>query len=125
MRVVGLAGYGVSLTLFVLALSSLAATRKGAYFSVAPFVGAVISMLLLGDRPTPAFFLAAGLMAVGVWFHLTEWRGHEHEHSHDQHHQHVHGPGDPPGEPHSHPHDDAPVRHTHPHYPDIHHRHDH
>jgi drug/metabolite transporter (DMT)-like permease len=37
--VVGLAGYGVSLTLFVLALRSLGTARTGAYFSVAPFVG--------------------------------------------------------------------------------------
>lgn len=132
--VVGLAGYGVSLTLFVLALRSLGTARTGAYFSVAPFVGAAISMLLLGDRPTLTFFLAAGLMAVGVWLHLTERHVHEHDHEamshdhahiHDEHHQHAHGPDDPPGEPHSHPHDHHPMRHSHPHYPDIHHRHQH
>ena len=132
--VVGLAGYGVSLTLFVLALRSLGTARTGAYFSAAPFVGAVMSMLLLGDRPTPAFFLAAGLMAVGVWLHLTERHDHDHEHEamshghahvHDGHHRHAHSPDDPPGEPHSHPHDHEPMRHSHPHYPDLHHRHDH
>jgi drug/metabolite transporter (DMT)-like permease len=132
--IVGLAGYGVSLTLFVLALRSLGTARTGAYFSVAPFVGAVISMLLLGDRPTPAFFVAAGLMAVGVWLHLTERHDHEHNHAalshdhahvHDDHHRHAHGPDDPPGEPHSHPHVHEPVRHSHPHYPDLHHRHEH
>lgn len=132
--VVGLAGYGVSLTLFVLALRKLGTARTGAYFSVAPFVGAAISMLALGDRPTVAFFLAAGLMGVGVWLHLTERHVHEHEHEalshdhahvHDEHHQHAHGPDDPPGEPHSHPHDHPPMRHAHPHYPDIHHRHRH
>jgi drug/metabolite transporter (DMT)-like permease len=132
--VVGLAGYGVSLTLFVLALRSLGTARTGAYFSVAPFVGAAISMLLLGDRPTVAFFVAAALMGLGVWLHLTERHSHEHDHEamshdhshvHDEHHQHAHGPDDPPGEPHSHPHDHPPMRHSHPHYPDIHHRHDH
>ena len=132
--VVGLAGYGVSLTLFVLALRSLGTARTGAYFSVAPFVGAVISLLLLGDRPAPVFFLAATLMGVGVWLHLTERHDHEHEHEamshdhshvHDEHHRHAHAPDDPPGEPHSHPHEHPPMRHSHPHYPDIHHRHGH
>ncbi|VTU01446.1 membrane protein : Transporter of the DMT superfamily OS=Janthinobacterium sp. (strain Marseille) GN=cnrT PE=4 SV=1: EamA: EamA [Gemmataceae bacterium] len=132
--IVGLAGYGVSLTLFVLALRNLGTARTGAYFSVAPFVGAVISLALLGDRPTVTFFLAAALMGVGVWLHLTERHEHEHEHEamshdhthvHDEHHQHEHGPDDPPGEPHSHQHDHSPMRHSHPHYPDIHHRHRH
>ncbi len=132
--VVGLAGYGVSLTLFVLALRGLGTARTGAYFSVAPFVGATISVPLLGDRPTASFFGAAALMGVGVWLHLTERHGHEHDHEelshdhrhvHDAHHQHEHAPGDTPGEPHSHPHRQLPMRHSHPHYPDIHHRHSH
>ncbi|MFO0849939.1 MAG: EamA family transporter [Gemmataceae bacterium] len=132
--VVGLGGYGVSLTLFVLALRTLGTARTGAYFSIAPFVGAAVSLALLGDRPTPAFLAAAALMAVGVWLHVTERHDHEHEHeemfhehlhAHDEHHQHEHGPDDPPGEPHSHPHRHAPMRHSHPHYPDLHHRHKH
>ncbi len=41
--VVGLLGYGVSLTLFVLALRHLGTARTGAYFSLAPFVGARLS----------------------------------------------------------------------------------
>ena len=131
---VGLAGYGVSLTLFILALRSLGTARTGAYFSAAPFVGAAVSMALLADRPTPAFFLAASLMGVGVWLHLTERHDHEHDHEamshdhshvHDDHHRHAHSPQDPPGEPHTHPHDHPPMRHSHPHHPDIHHRHTH
>ena len=131
---VGLAGYGVSLTLFVLALRSLGTARTGAYFSVAPFFGAVLSILLLGDQATLALLGAAALMGVGVWLHLTEKHDHqhaheelfhEHAHVHDDHHRHAHGPGDPPGEPHTHPHRHPPLRHAHPHYPDIHHRHPH
>jgi drug/metabolite transporter (DMT)-like permease len=132
--ILGLAGYGVSLTLFVLALRHLGTARTGAYFSIAPFVGAGISIMMLGDRPTFTFFLAALFMGYGVWLHLTELHSHEHVHEemdhdhshvHDEHHQHGHGPNDPPGEPHSHPHHHTAMRHTHPHYPDIHHRHFH
>jgi drug/metabolite transporter (DMT)-like permease len=132
--VLGFFGYGVSLVLFVLALRGLGAARTGAYFSTAPFLGAVLGVLLLHD-PVTAFLLVAGaLMALGVWLHLSERHDHEHAHGalahehrhvHDAHHQHEHGPSDPPGEPHSHWHRHEPMRHQHPHYPDLHHRHDH
>jgi drug/metabolite transporter (DMT)-like permease len=130
----GFLGYGVSLTLFVLALRHVGTARTGAYFSVAPFIGAVISILFLGDKLTIGFGVASVLMGLGIWLHLTERHEHEHRHepmehehlhSHDEHHQHVHGPRDPAGEPHSHPHRHEPMAHNHPHYPDIHHRHDH
>jgi len=131
---VGLLSYGGSLMLFVLALRHLGTARTGAYFSVAPFVGAVASLLVFQERPTIAFVLSAVLMTVGVWLHLTERHEHEHLHEalehdhfhvHDEHHQHDRRPGDPPGERHTHPHQHAPLRHSHPHYPDIHHRHEH
>ncbi len=38
---VGFLGYGVSLVLFVLGLRHLGAARTGAYFSTAPFIGAI------------------------------------------------------------------------------------
>ena len=69
-------------SLFVLALRHLGTARTGAYFSLAPFVGAAVSVLLLGEpgRP-PLFVAAAALMGAGVWLHLTEQ--HEHEHHHE------------------------------------------
>ena len=96
---VGLLGYGVSLMCFILALRHLGAARTGAYFSTAPFVGAGLGIGLLGEPTTPWFVAAAGLMAIGVWLHLTE--RHTHEHLHEA------------------------VEHEHAHWPDLHHRHDH
>jgi drug/metabolite transporter (DMT)-like permease len=131
---VGLLGYGVSLTFFVLALRHLGTARTGAYFSTAPFVGAVVSLAMFRDPVSPGLVVAGVLMGVGVWLHLTERHEHEHEHEemfhdhrhvHDEHHRHEHDGTEPPGEPHSHPHHHPPMRHSHPHYPDIHHRHEH
>lgn len=130
----GFLGYGVSLVLFVLALRGLGSARTGAYFSTAPFLGAAIAILFLGETLSGAFWAAAVLMGIGVWLHLTERHGHEHQHLpmthahrhvHDEHHQHEHafqwsGTG-----AHSHVHDHVQVRHSHPHFPDIHHRHTH
>ena len=56
---VGFLGYGVSLALFVLALRHLGAARTGAYFSLAPFVGALLAVVLLGE-PLTAQLLARG-----------------------------------------------------------------
>ena len=130
----GLVGYGVSLVLFILALRDLGAARTGAYFSVAPFFGAALALLLLGEQVGPGFWLAAGLMGIGVWLHVSERHEHEHaheplvhahEHVHDEHHRHSHGAGWDGREPHSHEHRHFALRHRHPHYPDLHHRHTH
>lgn len=75
---VGFLGYGVSLVMFVLALRGLGSARTGAYFSTAPFLGAGISILLLGESISLMFLLAAALMAVGI--HLMENHVHEHQH---------------------------------------------
>jgi len=131
---IGFLGYGVSLALYVSALRQLGTARTGAYFALAPFAGAVLAIILLGE-PVSAQLLAAGaLMALGLWLHVSERHlhehrhealAHEHRHVHDAHHQHAHSPDMPAGEPHSHWHRHAPLQHRHPHYPDLHHRHDH
>lgn len=131
---VGFLGIGISLVLYVKALRDLGTARTGAYFSTAPFLGAVASILLLKEPLTAQLLCAGGLMALGVWLHLTENHEHEHVHEsmehthahvHDAHHQHTHAPTDPPGEPHSHRHVHVPLRHQHAHVPDMHHTHRH
>ena len=131
---VGFVGYGLSLVLFVRALRELGAARTGAYFSTAPFVGAAIAIAWLGESPASCFWVAGGLMALGVWLHLSERHEHEHAHEamehehghvHDAHHQHAHDFEWDGAEPHSHPHRHEPMVHSHPHFPDLHHRHGH
>ncbi len=131
---VGLVGYGLSLVLFVRALRGLGTARTGAYFSTAPFIGAAIAILLLGESTPAPFWLAAGLMGAGVWLHLTEHHEHAHTHEplehthahvHDAHHQHKHDFDWDGSEPHNHLHRHLALTHKHPHFPDIHHRHEH
>ena len=131
---VGFLGYGVSLALFVIALRHLGAARTGAYFSTAPFLGAVVAVLALGDPVTVRLLVAGGLMSLGVWLHLTERHEHEHTHQpmththphvHDEHHRHQHGSDTPAGEPHTHAHRHGHLVHGHPHTPDMHHDHRH
>jgi drug/metabolite transporter (DMT)-like permease len=130
--VVGFLGIGVSLVMFMLGLRHLGTARTGAYFALAPFIGALISLAMFREGFTLQFAAAGGLMGIGLWLHLAE--GHDHEHAHEQiehehahlhdvHHQHVHA--GPVTEPHSHWHRHEPTRHQHPHFPDLHHRHRH
>lgn len=131
---VGFLGYGISLVLFVLALRGLGTARTGAYFSTAPFLGAVLALFVFPESTSAAFWMAATLMGGGVWLHLRECHAHEHlhealehehVHSHDEHHQHTHAFESQAGGQHSHLHKHLTIRHSHPHYPDIHHRHPH
>jgi drug/metabolite transporter (DMT)-like permease len=128
----GFLGIGVSFVLFMLALRHLGTARTGAYFSLAPFIGALLSLVIFKDALSVQLVIAGALMAVGLWLHVSERHEHqhthealehEHAHIHDAHHQHPHD--GPMIEPHSHRHRHEPLTHAHPHYPDLHHRHRH
>ncbi len=129
---VGLIGYGISLSFFVLALRYLGTARTGAYFSLAPFVGAIVSIIVLRDSLSVAFISAAVLMMIGVYLHLTEKHEHDHIHSllehdhrhiHDEHHRHDHQIEFSSDKPHNHLHKHEETNHEHDHFPDIHHQH--
>ena len=131
--VVGFLAYGVSLALFVVGLRHLGTARTGAYFSVAPFFGAVLA-LALGEPVTLPLLIAGALMALGIGLHLTERHAHEHRHEalehdhphvHDEHHRHAHDEPVAPGTKHSHRHRHEPLSHTHLHFPEAHHQHGH
>ena len=132
--IVGFVGYGISLVLFVRALRYLGAARTSAYFSTAPFIGALLALALFSGSLTTRIVIAGLLMGWGVYLHLTEQHSHahvhtemehEHSHTHDEHHQHDHRADEPANQPHSHRHRHAPLTHKHPHYPDLHHHHRH
>jgi drug/metabolite transporter (DMT)-like permease len=131
----GFLAYGVSLALFVVALRHLGTARTGAYFSIAPFFGALLA-LILGEPLTAPLIVAGLLMALGIWLHLSERHEHshihdetehehEHEHVHDGHHDHEHDAEVLPGVPHRHMHRHSRIEHTHAHFPDSHHQHTH
>ncbi|WP_058468531.1 DMT family transporter [Fluoribacter gormanii] len=132
--IVGFLGYGLSLLLFILGLRYIGTARTGAYFSLAPFVGAGLAIIFLNESVSLQLILASLFMGFGIWLHVSEYHAHghhheemehDHRHVHDDHHQHEHQPTDPSGEPHSHWHKHKPLYHSHPHFPDIHHRHKH
>jgi hypothetical protein len=129
---VGALCYGVSIVLAVKALRVLGAARESAYFATAPFVGAVLSIVVFRDLPNLLELAGATLMIIGVMILVRERHGHlhaheaifhEHLHVHDERHHHQHN--SLVTEPDSHPHVHAGLTHEHEHVSDVHHRHSH
>ncbi len=129
----GFAGYGISLRFYLLAQRRIGTGRTGSVFAMAPFVGALVAVLL-GDRSLGTGTTVATLLFIaGVALHLTERHRHEHlhdelEHDHahhhdDGHHDHLHDA--PPRGAHAHFHRHSVRIHAHPHGPDTHHGHKH
>ncbi|MEO6027255.1 MAG: DMT family transporter [Candidatus Binatia bacterium] len=130
---VGFVGYGISIVLAIVAIRHLGAARQAALFAIAPFVGAVAAIPMLGETAGVRELGVGVLMLLGVLLLVAEDHGHAHDHDalahdhvhvHDVHHQHRHDT-EAVGEPHAHPHLHSPLRHSHAHRPDAHHRHRH
>ena len=132
---IGALGYGASIVLWVKGARDLGAARGQVIFATAPFIGAALAWIVLGESASGAQFLAITVAAAGVAVtmesthehsHRHEPLEHEHEHRHDEdHHDHDHAEPVASYVRHSHRHRHRPVVHSHPHVPDLHHRHEH
>ena len=130
---IGALGYGASITLWVTGARDLGAARGQVVFAAAPFIGAAVAWVALGDSVTVSQLVAVPLAIGGVGLslrsghehrHAHEPMVHEHDHRHDDgHHDHTHRP--PVAGRHSHRHEHEVLVHAHPHVPDLHHRHAH
>jgi len=129
----GFVSYGLSIYFYVSAQRELGAARTSIYYAAAPFIGVLISWVVLRDAITGSFMAALAIMLAGTYFAISEKHKHphihveethEHRHSHsDGHHSHHHD-GEISGE-HSHEHTHEAMEHTHSHMPELHHQHTH
>lgn len=126
---VGGLGFGLSLWLYLRAQRLIGAARTASVFATAPFVGAMVAVVLGMSQPSWVLLASSGLIMVGLWLHGGErhdhWHAHrslEHEHLHthdDGHHDHSHDPM--PSGPHAHVHNHGVTAHAHEHGEDLHH----
>lgn len=123
--------YGISLVFFIKALEGLGSSRTGAFFSLAPFIGAITSLIILKEWIGWVMFPAAGFMIIGIWlissekhshYHIHKQITHTHSHVHNNMH-HLHKHSGAFHEPHTHEHTHVEIAHTHVHWPDTHHQH--
>jgi drug/metabolite transporter (DMT)-like permease len=130
---IGAFGYGASITLWVRGAQQLGAARGQVIFASAPFVGACLAWIVLGEAIDAIQVIAMVIAACGVALSLHSAHVHEHHHHTTRHtHEHDHADGHhdhhhvvvPVGR-HTHVHVHDELVHAHPHVPDLHHRHDH
>lgn len=128
----GFVAYGLSIYFYIMAQKDLGAAKTSAYYSIAPFLGVVFGMLILGERPAVQFYIALAVMIISTYFmiqdtielqhthehihtHTHEHRHgntvHSHEHTHRHTHLHVHGED---SDDHEHTHKSMPHEHLHP-----------
>ena len=62
----GFVSYGLSINFYIMAQAKLGAAKTSAYYSIAPFLGVVFSLLLLGERPGVQFYVALAVLLVGT-----------------------------------------------------------
>lgn len=63
----GFVAYGLSIFTYVYAQRYIGAARTSAYYAVAPFIGAILSLIIFRQLPGVAFVIAAAVMAVGSY----------------------------------------------------------
>lgn len=64
---VGFVAYGLSIYFYVYAQRLLGAARTSAYYAVAPFIAAVLSLMIFREMPDITYFAALALMTAGAW----------------------------------------------------------
>ena len=71
----------------------MGAAKTSAYYCIAPFLGVMFGMLLLGERPGVQFYIALAIMLVSAYFMIKDTIAlqHTHEHEHTHNHEHSHG----------------------------------
>ncbi|MGM9668901.1 MAG: EamA family transporter [Faecousia sp.] len=89
----GFVSYGLSIHFYILAQKDLGAAKTSAYYSIAPFLGAAFSILILGEKPKLQFYLAFIILIVSTCIMVKDTVGlqHTHEHGHTHTHEHRHG----------------------------------
>lgn len=89
----GFVAYGLSIHFYIMAQKDLGAAKTSAYYSVAPFLGVVFSILILNERPKIQFYVALVIMIISTYIMVKDTikLQHTHEHEHIHTHEHSHG----------------------------------
>lgn len=79
----GFIAYGLSIHFYIMAQKNLGAAKTSAYYSIAPFLGAVFGMLILGEKPQPRFYVALIIMMISTWFMVKDTIEFQNSYKHD------------------------------------------
>ena len=80
--VLGFVAYGLSIFTYIRAQRTLGAAKTSAYYATAPFIGAMLSFLLLNETFTVNYFAELVIMIIGTYFIVYDTLALSHEHIH-------------------------------------------
>ena len=88
--VLGFIAYGLSIFFYVKAQNVLGAAKTSAYYAAAPFIGVILSFILLHEKISESFVIALVIMIAGSVLAVTDTLilSHSHEHTHVITHTH-------------------------------------
>ena len=89
----GFVAYGLSINFYIKAQKELGAAKTSAFYSIAPFLGVLFGVVLLGERPGLSFYPGLAIMIAATVLMVRDTMAveHLHEHSHTHSHLHAHG----------------------------------
>ena len=89
----GFVAYGLSINFYIKAQKDLGAAKTSAYYSIAPFLGVLFGVILLGERPGIQFYVGLSIMIAATVLMVKDTISlqHTHEHRHVHTHTHSHG----------------------------------
>lgn len=62
----GFVSYGLSINFYIKAQKELGAAKVSAFYSIAPFLGVLFSMIFLSERPSIQFYIALIIMVIST-----------------------------------------------------------
>ena len=89
--VLGFVAYGLSIFAYIRAQSALGAAKTSAYYAAAPFIGALLSFLILREPLTLTYLVALAVMVAGAVLVVQDTLARHHAHEHVHYLTHMHG----------------------------------
>lgn len=101
----GFVAYGLSIFFYIKAQGVIGASKTSAYYAIAPFIGTLLSFLLLNEQLTWTYFVGLAIMILGTVIVVIDTLAKKHSHIHTHLITHTHD-----GSTHTHT-----IEHTHEH----------
>ena len=86
----GFVAYGLSIFFYIKAQGIIGASKTSAYYSIAPFIGTLLSFVIFDEKPTWSYYIGLGIMLLGTAIVVTDTLTKKHNHMHKHLVTHTH-----------------------------------
>lgn len=86
----GFVAYGLSIFFYIKSQGIIGASKTSAYYAIAPFVGTLLSFVILGEKPTWTYLIGLAIMILGTAIVVVDTLAKRHNHLHKHFITHTH-----------------------------------